>query len=156
MWTRGDISREASLVPCLCNSLGLALVCAAMKGSSLFPSLMPGNLFLLSHGGWEGGGWGCGFWQTDPHKHYFVVKSLCMGVSPRADQCDTSPYGFVRKICEIPAFWYPVGETGEKALHTTPLLPATPLAGTRGVRSAARRIHVSDPEPARWGCSRVG
>lgn len=70
MWARGNTSSEASLVQCLCNSLVLVLVCAAMKGSSLFPSLMPPLVLVISSSFDMGA-----FWYADPQKHYFVVKS---------------------------------------------------------------------------------
>lgn len=48
MWARGNTSNEASLVQCLYNSLLLALVCVAMEDSSLFPSLMPWLVLVIS------------------------------------------------------------------------------------------------------------
>lgn len=48
MQARGNTSSEASLVQCLCNSLGLVLVYAATIGFRLFPSLMPPLALVIS------------------------------------------------------------------------------------------------------------
>ena len=72
MWARGNTSSEASLVECLCNSPVLVLICAATKGSSLFPSRMPPLVLVISSSFdmWV-------FWQADP-------KSTTLLCSPSA------------------------------------------------------------------------
>lgn len=147
MRARGNTSSEASLVQCLCNSLGLVLVCAATIASRLFPSRMP-PLALVISSSFDVGM----FWQTDPpQKHYCILKSQYMGVQ-QEDQYKIFPNP--RKICKIPVFWYPLGETRQNIFQATSLLLKVPVAITRWVWWIECRIQISDKEPDKIKVSR--